>query len=91
MKHREHGKKVGRLVFNRRAGESFMIGDDIKVMVARNHRGHMRIIVEAPRHIPVVRSEIYKKEGGGDEPETPGSGAARGAESDNQRDAAGNR
>lgn len=39
--------------------QSIMIGDDICVWVDRCHDGHCRVMIEAPKDIPVHRQEVY--------------------------------
>ena len=49
------------LVITRRPGESFYIGDDIKVTIIEKICNQIRIGIKAPNHIPVHREEIYLK------------------------------
>lgn len=47
------------LVMSRNEGERIMIGDDIVITLTKC-RGHQAVIaVDAPKHIPVHREEIY--------------------------------
>jgi len=46
------------LVLTRKSNQSVMIGDDIEVSVAIIGE-KVRIGIQAPRHIPVFRKEIY--------------------------------
>lgn len=46
------------LVLSRRPGESITIGDDIVVHVHRIGRGRVSLAIDAPRHVPVVRTEV---------------------------------
>lgn len=46
------------LILRRRTGESLVIGDDIKITVLSTEDGGVRLAVDAPKHIPVVRSEL---------------------------------
>ncbi len=48
----------GMLVLSRKAGERILIGDDIAVTVVRVAQGIVRIGVEAPQELPIVREEI---------------------------------
>ena len=48
------------LVLTRRVGQSIVIGDNIVVTVLEVRGEQVRIGVEAPRTIEVMRSEIYK-------------------------------
>ncbi len=46
------------LVLSRKVGEKIFIGDNISVTVVRVAQGIVRIGVEAPQDLPVVREEI---------------------------------
>jgi carbon storage regulator len=46
------------LVLSRKVGEKILIGDNISVTVVRVAQGVVRIGVEAPQNLPVVREEI---------------------------------
>lgn len=49
------------LVLTRKLGESIRIGDDIIIKVVELDSRHAKIGIEAPRHIPVNREEIYER------------------------------
>ncbi|WP_313739475.1 carbon storage regulator CsrA [Pseudomonas sp.] len=49
------------LVFVREIGESLVIGDDIVIKLVDVKRGVVRLGVNAPRHVDVHRSEIYRR------------------------------
>ncbi|WP_459206313.1 carbon storage regulator CsrA [Pseudomonas sp. MLB6B] len=49
------------LVFVREIGESLVIGDDIVIKLVDVKRGVVRLGVDAPRHVDVHRSEIYRR------------------------------
>ena len=49
------------LVLSRKAGERIWIGDDISVTVVRITGGGVRIGIEAPHEMPVVREELKEK------------------------------
>ncbi|MEN8207107.1 MAG: carbon storage regulator CsrA [Pseudomonadota bacterium] len=49
------------LILTRRMNETLMVGDDVKVTVLSINGNQVRIGVQAPRHIPVHRQEIYEK------------------------------
>ena len=49
------------LVFTRRIGESFMIGDDIKVTVLKTVNGNVRVGIDAPESVSIHREEIFKR------------------------------
>lgn len=46
------------LVLSRKIGEKILIGKDISVTVVRVAQGMVRIGVEAPDELPIVREEI---------------------------------
>ena len=46
------------LVLSRKVGEKILIGDKIEVTVVRVAQGIVRIGVEAPQDMPIVREEI---------------------------------
>jgi len=46
------------LVLSRKVGERILIGDKITVTVVRVAQGIVRIGVEAPKELPIVREEI---------------------------------
>ena len=48
------------LILSRRANESIMIGDDIEIRISRIDHDAVRIGIEAPRHLPIYRDEIYR-------------------------------
>ena len=50
------------LVVTRKAGESLMCGDDIKIIfLGLAPSGELKIGIEAPRAIPVFRTEVYER------------------------------
>jgi carbon storage regulator len=49
------------LVFTRRVGEKFRVGDDKVVSVLQVNGGQVRIGIDAPKDVPVHREEIYKR------------------------------
>lgn len=44
-------------------GETFTIGDDIRITVLRQgtHGGSVRLAIEAPKHIPILREGVEDK------------------------------
>ena len=48
------------LVLTRRFGEEIIIGDDIRVVVVRVQGDRVRIGIDAPRNVSVVRSELIE-------------------------------
>lgn len=49
------------LILSRKASESIMIGDDIEIRVSRIDYDTVKIGIEAPRHLPIYRNEIYRQ------------------------------
>ena len=48
------------LVLTRKVGESFVVGDDIKVTIIDVIGGNkVRVGIDAPQEVPVYREEIY--------------------------------
>lgn len=70
------------LVLTRRLMERLYIGDDICVTVVRLEGGQVRLGIEAPRNVPVIREELLRRWGksltptavgvGVEEADTPG-------------------
>jgi carbon storage regulator len=50
------------LVIGRKPGEYVMINDNIMVKVVKSDDGDLRLAIDAPRDIRIVRGEIYEKE-----------------------------
>ncbi|WP_448575690.1 carbon storage regulator [Thermomicrobium sp.] len=46
------------LVLTRRPGEAFVIGEGIRVIVLAVEGERVKLGIEAPREVPVVRSEL---------------------------------
>ena len=49
------------LVLSRKVGERIWIGEDISVTIVRITGGGVRLGIEAPHELPVVREELKKK------------------------------
>ena len=48
------------LILRRKAGEMLLIGDDIKLTVLDVYEGGVRLAIDAPRSIPILRSELLQ-------------------------------
>ena len=48
------------LVLSRKIGESIVIGKDVIVTVCEMHVGRMRLAIEAPRDVLVLRKELVE-------------------------------
>ena len=53
------------LVLSRKPGERILIGDQIAVTVVRIAPGVVRIGIDAPENLPIVREELGGKAGRG--------------------------
>ena len=53
------------LVLSRKVGEKILIGDNISVTVVRVAQGTVRIGVDAPDDLPIVREEIRDQQRSG--------------------------
>lgn len=49
------------LVITRKNGESLLIGDDIEITISKIDDGSVKIAIEAPREIRILRKELYKE------------------------------
>lgn len=49
------------LVLSRKPGEKVLIGDQISVTIVRISGGGVRIGIEAPMELPIVREELKQK------------------------------
>ena len=47
------------LVLSRKLNQAIMIGDDVRIVVVAVDRDTVKLGIEAPRTIPVHRSEVY--------------------------------
>jgi carbon storage regulator len=49
------------LVLSRKLNQAIMIGDEVRVVIVSVDRDQVKIGIEAPREIPVHRSEVYEE------------------------------
>ena len=49
------------LVITRKQGESILIGDDIEISVSKIEDGSVKIAIQAPREMSILRKELYKE------------------------------
>jgi carbon storage regulator len=47
------------LVLSRKKGESIMIGDSIEIVVLDSESDVVKIGITAPRHVEILRKELY--------------------------------
>ncbi len=50
------------LVLGRKPGEYVMIGDDIRVQVVKSKEGDLRLAIDAPKCVSIIRGELYEEE-----------------------------
>ena len=48
------------LILRRRAGESILIGDNIRLTVLDVYEGGVRVAIDAPKNIPILRTELLQ-------------------------------
>ena len=48
------------LILRRKAGESLMIGDEVRLTVMDIYEGGVRLAIDAPRSITILRSELVQ-------------------------------
>lgn len=48
------------LVITRKKGESILIGDDIEITISKIDDGSVKIGIDAPKDVVILRKEIYK-------------------------------
>lgn len=65
------------LVLSRKANQSIMIGDDIRILVVGVDRDQVKLGIEAPRHVPVHRFEIFAEIHRGEPPPPHLAGVGR--------------
>jgi carbon storage regulator len=49
------------LVLSRKINQSIMIGDDVRIVIVAVDRDQVKLGIEAPRSVPVHRSEVYEE------------------------------
>ena len=47
------------LILNRKVGEAIIIGEDIEITILEIDEGRIKIGIDAPRDISILRKEIY--------------------------------
>ena len=55
------GQEVSLLTFTRKMGQGVRIGDQVKITIKEIRGRQVRIIIEAPKEIPVFREELYQQ------------------------------
>lgn len=49
------------LVITRKKGESLLIGEDIEVTVVKIDDGSVKLSINAPKNVTILRKELYKE------------------------------
>ncbi|MGY0375120.1 carbon storage regulator CsrA [Clostridium sp. JNZ J1-5] len=49
------------LVIKRKEGEGLILGDDIEIKVVSIENGSVKIAIEAPKSITILRKELYNE------------------------------
>lgn len=49
------------LILQRKAHEAILIGDDVRVVVLKSDSGGVRLGIEAPDHLTILREEIVEQ------------------------------
>ena len=50
------------LVLGREEGQYVMIGDDIRIEIVKSVHGKLRLAIDAPKELNIVRGEIWEEE-----------------------------
>lgn len=48
------------LILNRKEGESIIIGDNIEIRILEIQDGKIKIGIEAPKEVTILRKEVYE-------------------------------
>lgn len=49
------------LIITRKKGESLMIGDDIEITISKIDDGSVKIGINAPKNVNILRKELYEE------------------------------
>ena len=49
------------LVITRKKGEALLIGDNIEITIVRLDDGSVKLAIDAPKNIVILRKELYKE------------------------------
>ena len=49
------------LVIGRKKGESLLIGEDVEITVIKVEDGSVKLAINAPRNVTILRKELYKE------------------------------
>lgn len=59
------------LILTRRLNESIVIGDNVTVRVMAVHGNQVRLGIDAPKEVHVLREELYFREKSSEQKQTP--------------------
>ncbi|MBU5454615.1 MULTISPECIES: carbon storage regulator CsrA [Eubacteriales] len=49
------------LVITRKKGESILIGDNIEISISKIEEGSVKLAINAPREMTILRKELYEE------------------------------
>ncbi len=49
------------LIITRKKGQSLMIGDDIEITISKIEDGSVKIGINAPKNVTILRKELYEE------------------------------
>ena len=49
------------LIITRKKGESLMIGDDIEIVISKIDDGSVKIGINAPKDVSILRKELFEE------------------------------
>lgn len=49
------------LVVRRKEGESLLIGDNVEIKIIEVENGSVKIAIEAPKEVTILRGELYNQ------------------------------
>jgi carbon storage regulator len=49
------------LVIGRKKGESLLIGEDVELTIIKIENGSVKIAINAPKEVVILRKELYKE------------------------------
>jgi carbon storage regulator len=64
------------LVLSRKLNQSIVIGDDVHIVVVSIDRDTVKLGIQAPREVPVHRTEVYEEIQRANRAAVPGNAAA---------------
>jgi carbon storage regulator len=62
---RQTSRREQMLVLSRKPSESVLIGSDVKITILKVERSHVRIGIEAPSEVTILRAELIEDGEGG--------------------------